>query len=226
MQTEPFRQVKAVHALTASGSNEAYTPPHIVDAVREALGGTIDLDPCSCALANEEVKASHFYARASTESYDDCTTLEGCSGGLFLPWGAKSNPTTVFVNPPGGFLNKETFEPSTRGASSASVWWETTYEAWASGEVDAAVYYCFRLDVLQTVQELDCPPPHSFPFCIFGERPRHWNKSTPREHRGQKGQPTHACAAFFLPSRKPGWGTNKSLQAFRTAFTPLGYVRI
>ena len=61
--TESAKWLKEDRAtLTASGSSEAYTPPFILEAAREALGGSIDLDPFSCATANQEVRAlDHAY---------------------------------------------------------------------------------------------------------------------------------------------------------------------
>lgn len=58
-------------------NNEWYTPEHVLDKVREVLG-EIELDPASCALANERVKATEYY-----------------TSGLDKEWKGK-----VFCNPP------------------------------------------------------------------------------------------------------------------------------
>ena len=63
------------------GEVEWYTPLVITDRVRQALGGQIDLDPASCAAANEGVQAAKFFDKG-----DD---------GLNQKWEG-----TVFVNPP------------------------------------------------------------------------------------------------------------------------------
>ena len=58
------------------------TPPYVLDPVREALGGTIYLDPCT--EQDNPTEAMRFFTVV-----DD---------GLTQPWGA----STIFVNPPYG----------------------------------------------------------------------------------------------------------------------------
>lgn len=79
---EPRPQEHARSILTSSESNEWYTSPDVISAVREVLG-CVDLDPASCAVANRVVRASRFY------------TIE--DDGLSQPW-----PGRLFVNPPYG----------------------------------------------------------------------------------------------------------------------------
>lgn len=69
--------------LTESGNNEWYTPPHIVSAARQALGGSIEFDPFSCEIANNIVQAEHYFTKE-----DDALQKE---------WASFSR---VFVNPP------------------------------------------------------------------------------------------------------------------------------
>lgn len=64
-------------------SNEWYTPAKYVDAAREVFGGVIDLDPASCELANQTIKATRYYSKE-----DD---------GLSKEWYGN-----VWLNPPYG----------------------------------------------------------------------------------------------------------------------------
>ena len=87
MQREDVKQLRsdnrrdqARQALTSSVSVQWYTPERYIAAVREVLG-EIDLDPASCAQANETVRA---------------TTYHGVEAdGLAHDW-----PGRVFMNPP------------------------------------------------------------------------------------------------------------------------------
>lgn len=66
--------------ISASGENEWYTPSAYIEAARQAMG-SIDLDPASCELAQQTVKAGRYYTIA-----DD---------GLACEWNGN-----VWLNPP------------------------------------------------------------------------------------------------------------------------------
>jgi len=46
-----------------SGNNEWYTPGWVLDIARGVLGGEFDLDPASSAIANQTVRAKHFFTQ-------------------------------------------------------------------------------------------------------------------------------------------------------------------
>ena len=68
--------------MMSSNTDEWYTPPAIMEAIRAVLG-RIDLDPCTNAIANETVKAAEIF------------TLE--DDGLSQEWRG-----AVYMNPPYG----------------------------------------------------------------------------------------------------------------------------
>jgi hypothetical protein len=207
----------------SSESNEHYTPPAIVEAARAAMGG-IDLDPASCAEANEVVKARCYYVAPHPRSR--------LRGGLDLSWrrdvdhnlalgstlGNPGTPARVFLNPPGGKVGKR---------SSSVVWWEKLTDEWLDGNVSQAIFVCFNLEVLNTTQASPSPC-LDFPICYFRQRPRFWPPGTPPELRGKSGSPKYPGAAVFVP---PTFDTPNGkeidpvkIEHFRVRFAPLGRV--
>jgi len=69
-------------------TNEWYTPPHVLEAVREVFEGPIELDPASCTRANETVQATKIYTKEDN--------------GLMHPWTIDEKPARTFLNPPYG----------------------------------------------------------------------------------------------------------------------------
>lgn len=63
----------AEHVLHSSLSSQWFTPPKVLDREREALGGEFDLDPASCAEAQQLVRAERWHA----------------VDGLRVPWRAR-----------------------------------------------------------------------------------------------------------------------------------------
>jgi hypothetical protein len=119
------------HVAHNSGQAEWYTPPEIIEAARVVMGG-IDLDPASCATANEVVQALTFF------------TLE--QNGLAQSWAAAS----VFLNPPysaplcGEFIAKLLAEVQAGRVSQATVLVNNATEtSWFVALAGCALAVCF-----------------------------------------------------------------------------------
>ncbi len=193
----------------SSVSNEFYTPPAIVEAARATMGG-IDLDPASCAEANEVVRAADFFGPGGR-----------ASNGLLWAWAEAGRlQKRVFLNPPGGKAGKR---------SSAVVWWEKLCKEWQAGNVQQAVFICFNLEVLNTTQASPLPC-LDFPVCYFRQRPRFWPPGTPPELRGISGKPKYPGCAVYVPRETEGLRRYRGrfepddLTRYSEAFAPLGRV--
>lgn len=132
---------------------EWYTPKNIVEAARFFMGG-IDLDPASCLVANETIKAKQIYDAA-----DD---------GLVKPWFGN-----VFNNPPGGVRD---------GASSMRLWWEKMATEYEEGNIRQGFFVAFTLEILRTSQQghpaqryFRCYPKSRIKFVGAGSQPTHAN---------------------------------------------------
>lgn len=101
-------------------SNEWYTPLSYIQAVKQVLGG-IDLDPASCAEANETVQATNYFCKEED--------------GLALPWFGR-----VYLNPPYSYENMPRgMETGNRPNSMTSIWIEKLIEEYQSGRVAQAI---------------------------------------------------------------------------------------
>ena len=131
------------NARHSSETDEHYTPAPIVDAARDALGGTIDLDPASCVAANRIVRAERIHSRVDN--------------GLAQEWRGR-----VFCNPPGG---------KTDGRSNQKIWWGKLVNEYLHGRVSAAVFLSFSIELLQTSQvHATGPTPHDYTICFPSRR--------------------------------------------------------
>ncbi len=216
-------------AQHSSKSNEHYTPPQIVEAARATLGA-IDLDPCSCALAQEVVRARQYFtagALAHPWWYGD----DPC----YVQYSPKAPPARVFCNPPGGLLHPATLQPCKHGTagakSSLAVYWCKLWNEWQIGNVSQAIFVCFNLEVLRLTQDesLGCAPALDFPICYLRDRPRYWNAQTPPELRGKHGSPSHPGAVVYLPPKDQhisDLSSEDGKRRFRREFSPLGKVVI
>lgn len=192
----------------SSESSDHYTPRHIVAAARVSLG-SIDLDPASCAEANEEIKASTYYSEA-----DD---------GFTRPWSGR-----VFLNPPGGLsdehqrpVKKKCREDGSCGlplphahdgvAANQKKWWQKLAREFHGGAVESAIFICFSVELLQNTQcraPVGFPIPLDFPICFPASRIKYVKPG------GAIGAaPPHASCIVML-----GGDADK----FKSAFGPIG----
>lgn len=204
----------ATAARHSSESNSHYTPASVIARARFVLE-RIDLDPASCEEANRTVRA----ARIFTESDD----------GFTKPWSGR-----VFCNPPGGWSDdrqrRVLIKCRETGAcglpighthegveSSQKKWWFKLAREYAEGRVEAAVFVCFSVELLQTTQvetPYELPIPLDFPICFPARRVAYVKPG------GEVGaSPPHASAIVLI-------GKGEYVDRFERAFTDLGRVTI
>ena len=156
--SEPMEPEHRPHVTNNSGCNEWYTPQRYIDLAREVLG-EIDLDPASCAFANETVKARLFY------SEDD--------DGLTKPWHGR-----VWMNPPYSadlvlkFAEKFVGEYNDGNVTEGIVLVNNATEtAWFASLVSAATAVCFPRGRIryQSQNRESLAPLQGQAFLYFGE---------------------------------------------------------
>lgn len=156
--SEPIEPEHRPHVTNNSGCNEWYTPQRYIDLAREVLG-EIDLDPASCAFANETVKARLFYSEN-----DD---------GLTKPWHGR-----VWMNPPYSadlvlkFAEKFVGEYNDGNVTEGIVLVNNATEtAWFASLVSAATAVCFPRGRIryQSQNRESLAPLQGQAFLYFGE---------------------------------------------------------
>lgn len=132
--------------VDSSESVEWYTPAPYVEAARTVLE-RIDLDPASCAKANETIKAGQYFTVA-----DD---------GLSKPWTINGSPASVFCNPPygytGGTVNGEW--SGRAGRPNQDVWTEYLLKQYRLHNVYSAIWLLTAATDATRFKEL-------FPFLV------------------------------------------------------------
>ncbi len=214
--------------LHSTASNEHYTPSLLVEPARYTLG-EIDLDPASCELANQTVRAKQIFTR------DD--------NGFQRDWHGR-----VFHNPPGGSCDDQGrlvikkskgrgpctetgdcgLPPGAAGhrhehvTSSQKAWWRKLGREYVAERTSAAIFICFSLELIQTTQ-VEAPSdalfPVSFPVCFPAKRVPYNSEKNGVLQPGT--QPTHASMVVFLP---PADGYAEAVARFEEAFSPIGIV--
>lgn len=208
-----------VNPRHVSDSVEHFTPDAIVEAARATLG-VIHLDPASTTKANERIKARRFFTQREN--------------GYLQEWSGN-----VFLNPPGGFCDKSgqrvikdtksrpnCSETGDCGLfpghkhwgvdSSQKLWWQALATHWVRGRVEAAIFVCFSVELLQSTQVDPIGPlPLEFPICFPSRRVQYlrpdWTPGT---------SPPHASCIVCLTDDE-----DKAAR-FRRAFESLGHVMI
>ena len=203
-QSYQSKKMEAIRVAQHSAKSvEHYTPKAIVDAARAVLGG-IDLDPASCALANETVQAAAFYGQGGI-----------AEDGLSEPWMGR-----VFLNPPGGRVPKEHEGMGTK--SNAALWWAMLATQWEEGDVEAAIFVGFTLEILRSTQSLPCAQPLQFPICIPKSRIK-FNHPDGEGGLESGGSPTHANVIVYLPPKNL---TDRGMASFIGHFSPIGHCKV
>lgn len=146
------------HVTNNSGCNEWYTPEKYLDLAREVLG-EIDLDPASCAFANETVKARLFYSEEND--------------GLCKTWNGR-----VWMNPPYSselvpkFTEKFVDEYNDGNITEGIVLVNNATEtAWFTNMVNAASAVCFPRGRIRYYSQTrdSLAPLQGQAFLYFGE---------------------------------------------------------
>lgn len=199
----------------SSESVEWYTPPAILDAARDLMGG-IDLDPASCALANRHVRAVAYI----DERHD----------GLGARWAGR-----VWLNPPGGVIDcdgRPVIKASAKlgrrpchetGAcglppghahagvrSSALAWWEKLCDEYVAGRVEQALFLGFNSEILRSTQASRLPA-LAFPLCYPRQRIAFLREIDGKLVPG--AQPGHDSVIVWLPPRRPARPEHESTWA-------------
>lgn len=202
----------------SSKSVEHYTPSWLTALARLTMGG-IDLDPASCDVAQQTVQATNCFA-------DD-----GALGGLGMQWYGR-----VWLNPPGGKLNRVTLLPLPRGPtgvqggpgfSAAAVWWHMLQGEWASLRVSQAIFLAFNMSVFRTAQSLECRPPFHFPMCVPSERIKFDVIDADGVRRPGESPPQDSAIIYLpdVPRDETQFADYEGVQRFARVFADVGEVR-
>lgn len=131
-------------ATHTAASSEWYTPIYIIDAAREALGGTIDLDPASNRIAQSRILAREWCGL----DHDDPEMRDGLRM-------LRGHHETIWCNPP----------------SPPREWWaELSAEHVQRGT--QVVYMAYSIEQLQQIQRW-APMPRGSLVCVPSQRVRY-----------------------------------------------------
>ena len=147
-----------------------YSPASVVEDSRHVLG-SIDLDPASDSYANQTIKATHIY----TEQDD----------GLKQPWDLFDGKGSIFLNAPGGILNRK---------SLAGLFWAKLMEERKIG-FNHAIFIGFSIEIMQVSQNYHELSVLDFPVCVPSSRIKF------EKQNEKKASPSHANVIVYVPGR-------------------------
>lgn len=202
------RRTNANRVLTASGSSEWFTPPHVIARVRHTFRGTIDLDPCSCDEAQAVVGASSWHS-LDTRGED--------SGAREVSWTpVRGRVSRVFVNPPYGHETSKwiarVVEPENR--ETILLVNNHTHRKWFSLLWDHAAVICFPWRPLRFLTLRSAITAGAKGYRDVPEYPE----------LVEGMQPTHGSVlALFLPPTSPP-GDSATARRFAEAFSDIGKI--
>lgn len=140
--------------------DEWFTPTDIIEAARNVLG-EIDLDPASCGLANETVRAKRYY------SIDD--------DGLIRNWESR-----VWLNPPYSAPNLDAFviklgQEIQKGNTASALllvpsWTEYPWYQYAFQEAQAMVLFLKRIKFFHPSHQKHARPVFGSTLFYFGDQ--------------------------------------------------------
>lgn len=198
---------QTLQALHSSATPEHGTPPEIIEAARKVLG-SIDLDPASSAVFNENVKADAFLSKGNN--------------GLMQKWTGR-----LFVNPPSG----------ERGGL-VKAFWDKLMRDYINNYVQEAIWVGFSIDQLQTLQNTSHGGPLQFPICIPRQRIQFVKSMEQPAQQGLFGDgpidatpvlgesPTKPNFICYLPRYTDGIVLTSTKDRFAEAFEKFGEVRL
>lgn len=190
-----------MHPFTTTNADvERYSPPEIVAAARETLGG-IDLDPCTTELVNRTfIRASHIYTKET-----DGLNREAC------PWIGRT-----YINAPSRIYLTRGTQTTDESRNGVRMFWERLMTEYLAKRITAGVFMAFDITALQQSQGWN----HmmvQYPFCIPEKRLIFWRKKNGLQALEERDHPEFASAIIYV---------GKSVKRFSKAFENIGAVII
>lgn len=173
---------------------ERYTPPEIVAATREALGG-IDYDPCTTELVNRTfIRATHIYTK-KTNGLDREKS----------PWTGN-----IYINAP-SYIERD----GQQQRNSPQLFWERLIIEYETKRVKAGIYLAFNIEYLQQSQNWNRNM-LQYPFCIPAKRLTFWREKGGRLE--SREHPEFASAVIYVG--KNGKRFAKAFESIGTVVIP------